>query len=111
MKTFSIEHLNNVTDGDPDFSQTLVALFLKTLDRVLSELETLSVSGDEKSWKEKAHELKGASANLGGEALSGLCHQAEESGGKSKPEMLSLIKAESAKLRSELEAFVSGLGD
>jgi PAS domain S-box-containing protein len=73
-----MDHLNLFTDGDKDEERELLDLFFDQADLSVSELEAALEVGNNEAWKKASHRLKGAAANLGANALSYSCAEAEQ---------------------------------
>lgn len=73
----NLVHLRSFTGGDIEKERMLFDLFEKTAEQSLRELhDVLNDNAD--TWKDSAHRLKGAAANLGAEKLANLCQKAEK---------------------------------
>jgi PAS domain S-box-containing protein len=68
-EVFDVAALRRRLLGDDHLMDTLIAQSLADLPGVLDELQKSLLSGDLKTAKLKAHTIKGAAANLGGEKL------------------------------------------
>lgn len=93
-----MEHLNEVTDNDRDFQKQLFELFMETAEKCLQSLAH-AANDNTKEWRERAHELKGSSANMGANALASLCKlamEAETATHEQKHNLLTSIQAEYA---------------
>ena len=66
--------------GDEEFAREVAAGFLKELPTLLSKLKEGFEQNDIESIWKQAHKMKGAAANVGGEALRDLAFQVEEAG-------------------------------
>lgn len=64
---FDKARLEEITGGDVELERTLLSLFAATAESVLARLQ----AGED--WATTVHELKGAAANLGAEALHQKC--------------------------------------
>lgn len=72
--------IHNITEGDTELERELLRLYFDTAERCLRVMEESILSDPENRWPEAAHELKGASANLGAYRLVNSCAKAEDSG-------------------------------
>lgn len=72
------ERLEMFTDGDPEEEQALFDMFVVYAEESLTILKESCGTGDYDAWEKAAHKLKGSAANLGAQALSDLCYQAEK---------------------------------
>jgi HPt (histidine-containing phosphotransfer) domain-containing protein len=73
----ALDNLLEMTGGDPEFVDELIATFLED---ALVQLEAMRAAADEGSAADMvrpAHSLKGNSANLGASRLSDLCRALE----------------------------------
>lgn len=72
---FNSRQLHQTTEGDKD----LEALLLSELEATAARcLRTLDKNTDEADWQERLHELKGAAASMGAEALANACALGEQ---------------------------------
>ena len=71
------ELLRMFTDDDPEEERALIEMFITYAEESLEILKTCS-DGEDEEWKKAAHKLKGSAANLGAQALSDICFQAEQ---------------------------------
>jgi HPt (histidine-containing phosphotransfer) domain-containing protein len=97
--------------GDEGFAREIAAQLLEELPALLSKLmESVEQKDLESVWKQ-AHKMKGASANVGGEALSGVAFELEQAGKASDlaavVHFVSELEFHSAKLTAELQQFVN----
>lgn len=75
MEVLDIKRLRDITAGNQEIEQELFRLFDQTANRCLGNLEK-SIS-DVEAWKQAAHELKGAAANMGALKLLEISKKAE----------------------------------
>ncbi len=66
--------------GDQELAQSVVAAFLNDLPRQLEALRVCLDAGDAPGVERRAHSIKGASANLSGEALRAVAFAVEQAG-------------------------------
>ena len=69
--------LNDLTEGDPEFSQELVRTFIASGEQALHEARVALAALDRPALSRIAHKLKGASANIHAEPLRLLSHTLE----------------------------------
>lgn len=72
-----LEHLLGFTDGDLQLEGELSALFLSSAGVYLERMAEALRNGE--PWRQAAHALKGASANLGARQMAAVALQAEHS--------------------------------
>ncbi len=72
-----LARLNELTDGDPEFTRELVATFIASGEQALAELRASLAALDRTGLSRIAHKLKGASANIYAEPLRKLSHTLE----------------------------------
>ena len=65
------------TDNDPEEEKALIEMFVHYAEESLETLKNCK-SGEDEEWKKAAHKLKGSAANLGAQALSVACFEAEQ---------------------------------
>jgi len=102
----NLEHLRMFTEGDREEELEIFDLFLGQADESIQELKDNLSDGENEAWKKAAHKLKGASANLGAEALSVHCKTAEfgfDGSAAAKQEVLDAIMAELERAASFLK--------
>ncbi|MBI1274881.1 hypothetical protein GC177_02785 [bacterium] len=81
--------LDEVTSGDKGLRATLTELYCQTLERCVTELKSIAHGGkNTDAWYNAAHELKGASGNVGAEEMADLCRRMEHAAPESWPEAL-----------------------
>jgi signal transduction histidine kinase/DNA-binding response OmpR family regulator len=59
-----LARLNELTDGDPEFTQELTATFIASGEQVMAEIQAALEAFDRTALSRAAHKLKGASANI-----------------------------------------------
>ncbi len=67
-----LSRLNELTDGDPEFTRELVATFIASGEQAMEEMRSALVALDRAALSRLAHKLKGASANIHAEPLRDL---------------------------------------
>ena len=67
---FDRERLRELTDGDAEFEQELIETFKDSAQTILVQLRAHLVDGDAGGIGRQAHALKGASVNIGADAIS-----------------------------------------
>jgi CheY-like chemotaxis protein len=72
-----LSRLNELTDGDPEFTRELVATFIASGEQALDEARAALAALDRTGLSRIAHKLKGASANVHAEPLRNLSHMLE----------------------------------
>lgn len=85
--------------------QSLVALFFRLAGEHIAALENAWSNSDATAWKEKAHGLKGSSANLGMSFLEECCRHAEkmkDATAQEQKEALEKIRGEVDRIRAYL---------
>ncbi|MDY6945981.1 MAG: PAS domain-containing protein [Pseudomonadota bacterium] len=73
----NLARLNELTDGDPEFTRELVETFVASGEQVMAEARAALVALDRMGLSRIAHKLKGASANIHAEPLRNLSHTLE----------------------------------
>lgn len=76
----------------------LLALFFRLSEQHIAEMQSSRRNEEFKSWREAAHSLKGASANLGMNRLEDICRQAEQGKNLSYNERTALIALAAAEM-------------
>ncbi|MBC7984575.1 MAG: PAS domain-containing protein, partial [Candidatus Obscuribacterales bacterium] len=69
----NLARLDEITDGDVEFTQELIAVFVASSAQVVAEMHTEYVKNNRAALGRAAHKLKGASANIHASALQQLC--------------------------------------
>jgi CheY-like chemotaxis protein len=96
----NLSKLNELTDGDPEFTRELVETFIASSEQVLSEARAALAALDRTNLSRIAHKLKGASANIHAEPLRNLSHTLEQQASSlDQPRLNELV----AQLATELE--------
>jgi CheY-like chemotaxis protein len=72
-----LARLDEITDGDPEFTQELIAVFVDSCEQSLSELKRELALTNRTALSRAAHKLKGASANIHAMPLRTLCDELE----------------------------------
>lgn len=85
----NLSRLNELTDGDPEFTRELVATFVASGEQVMEEARAALAALDRLSLSRCAHKLKGASANIHAEPLRNLSHALESQASSLDPPRLS----------------------
>jgi HPt (histidine-containing phosphotransfer) domain-containing protein len=67
--------------GEKDFARELIEVFFASAEQTLAEMRATVEAQDRLQLLRAVHKLKGASANLCADALSGLCQQLEAEAG------------------------------
>jgi PAS domain S-box-containing protein len=78
------KYLRNFSDGDKDMERELVQVFTDQSDKNMNVLAESFRTGDEKSWRETAHMLKGGSSGIGAARMSVLCDRMQNFTGTAK---------------------------
>jgi two-component system, sensor histidine kinase and response regulator len=96
----NLAKLNELTDGDPEFTRELVETFIASGEQVLHEARVALAALDRVSLSRIAHKLKGASANIHAEPLRNLSHTLEsQASSLDQPRLNELV----TQLAAELE--------
>jgi two-component system sensor histidine kinase/response regulator len=74
----NLSKLNDLTEGDPEFTRDLVDAFIESGRQALAEARDALASLDRAALSRIAHKLKGASANIHAEPLRQLSHALEQ---------------------------------
>jgi PAS domain S-box-containing protein len=93
-----LARLNEITDGDPEFTNELILTFIASGEGVLDELQDAAERMDRAALAKAAHKLKGASANIHALPLSDLARALEAQAG---PEESAVILAAIGKISLE----------
>ena len=99
--TITCDNPNVPTDDDSLMART-VAAFLEDIPRQIEALKGYLEAGDAPSAERQAHSIKGASANVSGEALREVASEMEKAG---KAADLDAAKAGMPKLEAQFEKF------
>ncbi|HEY5759538.1 MAG TPA: PAS domain-containing protein [Steroidobacter sp.] len=91
-----LAQLNELTDGDPEFTRELVATFIASGEQALDEARASLAALDRPGLSRIAHKLKGASANIYAEPLRKLSHQLEAQASSLDQQRLSELVAQLA---------------
>lgn len=104
---FDRERLRTLTDGDAEFEQELIETYKDSAHSILVQLRAHLVDGDAGGIGRQAHALKGASVNIGADAISRCAAEIESAAragdvGAAREMLDELVAAERA-LWQELE--------
>jgi CheY-like chemotaxis protein/HPt (histidine-containing phosphotransfer) domain-containing protein len=77
-----LARLNELTDGDPEFTQELATTFIASGEQVIAELHAAMEAFDRTALSRSAHKLKGASANIHANRLRDLSFELESRAGQ-----------------------------
>jgi PAS domain S-box-containing protein len=98
--------------GDEDLAHTVVEGFLEDIPRQITALKGYLESGDASRVERQAHTIKGASAHLGGEALSVIALKMEKAGKAGNLEAVTVglpeLEAQFARLKAAMNRFSNG---
>lgn len=95
-----LSRLNELTDGDPEFTRELVETFIASGEQALDEARAALAALDRTGLSRIAHKLKGASANVHAEPLRNLSHTLEAQASSLDQQRLGELVAQ---LATELE--------
>nr|WP_298717180.1 response regulator [uncultured Steroidobacter sp.] len=91
-----LSRLNELTDGDPEFTRELVTTFIASGEQALDEARAALAALDRAGLSRIAHKLKGASANVHAEPLRDLSHLLEAQASNLDQQRLSELVAQLA---------------
>lgn len=91
-----LSRLNELTDGDPEFTRELVATFIASGEQALDEARAALAALDRAGLSRIAHKLKGASANVHAEPLRNVSHTLEAQASSLDQQRLSELVAQLA---------------
>jgi HPt (histidine-containing phosphotransfer) domain-containing protein len=94
--------LREISGGDPGLEKTIFGMFAETANHCFNSMEANITDNTE--WHARAHELKGASANVGAFLLSKLCQKAEAIAANKRSDILQKLKTEYDAVKSALES-------
>lgn len=77
MDILNLQALRVVTDGDAEFEQEMLDLFLQTAEPCMNSLHALALNANQEEWFETLHALKGAAANIHADHLVACCQEGE----------------------------------
>jgi len=80
--------------GDEDLARTITEAFLDDMPSQIEKLAAAVAAGDVRKVELRAHQIKGASANVGGEALRGAAGEMEETSRAGRLEALKTLLPE-----------------
>lgn len=76
------ERLALFTDGDPEEEKALIELFITNAEETIEEIKQSMEDNNNQLWEQTVHRLKGSAGNLGAQALSEICAEAEKNSEK-----------------------------
>ncbi len=80
------ERLRQISEGDTEFEQELLATYLESSQQALTMLLAAQTQNDFATLRARAHQLKGASSNIGAEAITELAATLEAAALAQRPE-------------------------
>ena len=92
--------------NDEELARAIIETFLEDLPAQIKQLKEAVTTGEAQSVERQAHKIKGASANLGGEALRALASAIEQAG---KAGDMALIASRMAELDDRFDALMRAL--
>ncbi len=99
--------------GDKDLARELIGGFLEDIPKQISALRGYLEAGDAPNAVRQAHTVKGASANMGGEALSGVALRDGDGGQDGSLESAAArqsdLEAEFIRLKEAMNGYLKGL--
>ena len=100
----NLSRLNELTDGDPEFTRELVLTFIDSGEQALAEARAALAALDRVGLSRIAHKLKGASANIHAEPLRELSHTLEsQASSLDQPRLHELVEQLAAELNHAAE--------
>jgi HPt (histidine-containing phosphotransfer) domain-containing protein len=93
--------------GDEELVIKLIDGFIDDLPKQIKALRAYLAAGDVKSSERQAHTIKGASANMGGEALRALAFEMEK---EAKTGNLEYVKAHLPDLKKQFDRLKKEMG-
>lgn len=94
-----LSRLNELTDGDPEFSRELVATFIASGEQAMKEMRAALATLDRAALGHLAHKLKGASANIHAGPLRDLSNTLEsQASALDQPRLHALVEQLAAEL-------------
>ena len=98
-----VNRIMAITDGDKDFEQEMISLFLSDFTKRIEAVEQSLSAGDAETLRRDAHTLKGSSANMGANRLADLARDIEYAARDGAlglcPPMLEAVKIEAERVR------------
>lgn len=77
VRPVDIVHLSTYTGGNETLNAEVLQLFLDQSESLMRALQTARESGDQKTWRDIIHSLKGAARGIGAFALADAAEAAE----------------------------------
>lgn len=82
IQPVDLDHLNEISDNDPEFRDELISVYLSDTERLLGELSKAVESSRLDEIVAIAHSVRGASANVGAPLVEGAAFLLEQEGAK-----------------------------
>lgn len=104
-----LEYLNQISEGDTDFELELLQVFVEdTLEHLEASRQAIA-TGDYNQLAREAHHMKGASGNVGSQAMQLLAteleHQAKQSSGDKASETLVQLEVHLAQVQTFMASY------
>lgn len=111
------DHLNAISDGDNEFQQQLINIYVTDTERRISALKEYLSASDWEAFCKEAHTIKGASANVGALVIQNIAYEMEMSTDsqanhlpdKSEIELSELLQRLEASFLATKESFIRGV--
>jgi histidine phosphotransfer protein HptB len=103
MSPLDIAYLSELSDGDPDFEKELLEVFLEDIPIHITAIQHAITTQDWPQLHRAAHQIKGASANIGANTLATFAHNLEQA---TEPQTALVLLLQLEQAFTDVEAWV-----
>lgn len=106
----NLERLREASMGDTEFEQILLAAFLEEAAAQVAEIMNAATSGTLEDLSRAAHNLKGASANVGANEVRNICVILERMDPESDRDGASILASDLKAELGRVSEFINAMG-
>jgi HPt (histidine-containing phosphotransfer) domain-containing protein len=97
--------LKMITDTETEIA-SILEIFFKTTEEIVADMKDASLSGAFTQWKDAAHKLRGAAANIGMAPLEKLCLESEKIGWLDESDRTSMMQQIATEI-AHIQAYIA----
>ena len=110
-KPVHIQRIQTIADGDIAFEHDLIESYVSQTEQLLKALEACVHEGNEQEMRQRAHTIKGSSANAGAKGMQEIADRIEQLGTAEDPaggpKLLSELRSEFERVRRYFKAYLA----